>query len=432
MSPLAPSPPSFSPPPETNEALVRRFLDACGNTPAPTASASPSNPTTPSPAIPSLMANIISTPSLDVPQTRQPSPPANTPAVIPPLMSTTTTTPTNAVPPTRQQPVPVRPRAADFFDLPPPVMEDLPEPDTSSTSPPRPAPANPTSVHEDPLIEDPTTASFPSAQTTTSLHDFRQRYILEFNEEMDFHDFQRLTSQFTSEAVNLARTISSQQRPRPAPRRPDRPSARPPIDRHRPLPSDPLAAKRLQHLYRVSKKRAARKIFGDESPGYDGTLNDATAYFTHSFGPRSCDSARLLEELSSFVASAETDNTLFAAPSPDEISTKLRSMSNSAPGKDRLEYRHLRLLDPKGEILSHIFRHCFEAKDVPAEWKKATTILIHKKDDTSDASNFRPIALMSCLYKLLMAILAKRMTSFSLHHDLLSNEQECTPKRRML
>ena len=99
-------------------------------------------------------------------------------------------------------------------------------------------------------------------------------------------------------------------------------------------------------------------------------------------------------------------------------------MSNSAPGKDRLEYRHLRLLDPKGEILSRIFRHCFEAKDVPAEWKKATTILIHKKDDTSDASNFRPIALMSCLYKLLMAILAKRMTSFSLHHDLLSNEQK--------
>jgi hypothetical protein len=71
-----------------------------------------------------------------------------------------------------------------------------------------------------------------------------------------------------------------------------------------------------------------------------------------------------------------------------------------------------------------MFRHCFIAKDVPASWKTATTILIHKKDSTSDASNFRPIALMSCLYKLLMAILAKRMTSFSISNDLLSQQQK--------
>ncbi|CAB3991255.1 Hypothetical predicted protein [Paramuricea clavata] len=104
-------------------------------------------------------------------------------------------------------------------------------------------------------------------------------------------------------------------------------------------------------------------------------------------------------------------------------------MSNFAPGKDRLEYRHLRLLDPKCKILAKMFRHCFDAKNVPAEWKTATTILIHKKEDTSDASNFRPIALMSCLCKLLMAILAKRMTSFSLHHDLHSNEQKSARPR---
>jgi hypothetical protein len=277
---------------------------------------------------------------------------------------------------------------------------------------------------QSPVIEDPSTASFPTSQTTTSLQDFRQRYKLEFQEDMDLHDFERLTQQFTTEAVDLARTLSSQQRPRPAPRRPDRPSARPPIDRRRPLSADPTAAKRLQHLYRISKKRAARKVFGDESPGYDGTIDDATEYFTRTFGPRTCDTTHLLEELSSFVPSVDSDQSLFSPPSPEELSTKLRSMSNSAPGKDRLEYRHLRLLDPKCEILAEMFRHCFLAKDVPSEWKSATTILIHKKEDTSDASNFRPIALMSCLYKLLMAVLAKRITSFSLQHDLLSSEQK--------
>jgi hypothetical protein len=174
--------------------------------------------------------------------------------------------------------------------------------------------------------------------------------------------------------------------------------ALPNVDLIAPTPaSDPSAAKLLQHLYRVSKKRAARKIFGDESPGYNGTIDDATEYFTTTFGPRPCDTTHLLEELASFVPSAETVHSLFTPPSPEELSNKLRSMSNSAPGKDRLEYCHLRLLDPKCEILPKMFRHCFIAKDVPPEWKTATTNLIHKKEDTSDTSNFRPSALMSCL-----------------------------------
>jgi hypothetical protein len=164
-------------------------------------------------------------------------------------------------------------------------MEDITEPDQSTTPPPRPqslpstSPPNQTVTPPDqsPIIEDPSTASFPTSQTTTSLQDFRQRYKLEFQEEMDFHDFERLTQQFTTDAVDLARTLSSQQRP--AQRRPDRPSAHPLIDRRRPISSDPSAAKRLQHLYRISKKRAARRVFGDESPGYDGTIDDATEYF---------------------------------------------------------------------------------------------------------------------------------------------------------
>ncbi|CAB4023932.1 ---NA--- [Paramuricea clavata] len=115
MSPSAPSPPSFSPPPETNAALIRRFLEACGNTPVPTAPSAPVNPSTPHPAIPPLMANIITTPTPNLPSTRQPSP------------RTTT-----------QPPVLPRPRAADFFDLPPSIMEDLPEPNQPTTPPPRP------------------------------------------------------------------------------------------------------------------------------------------------------------------------------------------------------------------------------------------------------------------------------------------------------
>ena len=152
--------------------------------------------------------------------------------------------------------------------------------------------------------------------------------------------------------------------------------------------------------------------------------NDATQFFTETFGPCSCNLDQLKEELSAHVPTADIDETLFAVPTLEELSQKLHLFSNSTPGKDRLEYRHLRLLDPKCEILAQLYHHCFKARDVPAQWKTATTILIHKKDSTTDASNFRPIAVMSCLYKLLMAIIAKCITTSAIQPDLLSPEQK--------
>ena len=429
FSPQQPAPTLLSPHDEVDAFLMRCFLDACTDQPEPKTSicprmlpladtsinACPDTPltnnllptayppcTTPSPSTPPGMACLTTTPDPSLPSTRQPSPQQT---------HQPSTSPTRSSPP-----------------APAPLLEDIEESSTRHVSPPRPPSTTSqpgfSSRCPSPISEDPSTATFPTPQTSTSLHSFRQQYKASFATEMTFSDFETLTATFTAEAVELSRHLNAQQRPKPAPRRPDRPSARPPVDYRRPTSSDPAAARRLQHLYRVSKKRAARKIFNDESPGFDGTLDDATRFFTDTFGPRSCNLDQLKEELLTHVPTADLDETLFAVPTSEELSQKLRSFSNSAPGKDRLEYRHLRLLDPKCEILAQLYRHCFEARDVPAAWKTATTILIHKKNSTTDASNFRPIALMSCLYKLLMAIIAKRITTFAIQHDLLSPEQK--------
>ena len=179
-----------------------------------------------------------------------------------------------------------------------------------------------------------------------------------------------------------------------------------------------------QDLAGRSKKRAARKVLGEDSPAFEGSIEDAHTFFSQTFSHRDCNIDHLKEQLNEHVPTADTDERLFDPPTPDELSNKLRSMANSAPGKDRLEYRHLRLLAPKCELLAKIYRHCMLARDVPAAWKTATTILIHKKDSTTDPANFRPIALMSCLYKLLMAVLARRITTHAIHHHLLSQQQK--------
>ena len=71
-----------------------------------------------------------------------------------------------------------------------------------------------------------------------------------------------------------------------------------------------------------------------------------------------------------------------------------------------------------------MFNRCLDENDVPADWKSSVTILIHKKGDASDVSNFRPIALMSCIYKLFMGVMANRLVSFAIDNDLMSASQK--------
>ena len=65
-----------------------------------------------------------------------------------------------------------------------------------------------------------------------------------------------------------------------------------------------------------------------------------------------------------------------------------------------------------------------ESRDVPSEWKTAITILLHKKGPTDDTSNFWHLALMSCIYKLLLSVLTKRLSSWAIDNELLSPEQK--------
>lgn len=99
-------------------------------------------------------------------------------------------------------------------------------------------------------------------------------------------------------------------------------------------------------------------------------------------------------------------------------------MANSSPGKDCLEYRHLKAIDPAAKILNLIFARCLTEQDVPSIWKVVTTILIHKKGPSDVITNFRPIALMACTYKLLMSVLARRLTLWATTNDIMSPEQK--------
>ena len=103
------------------------------------------------------------------------------------------------------------------------------------------------------------------------------------------------------------------------------------------------------------------------------------------------------------------------------------SNKSSAPGDDNITYHHLWKLSS-----THAFLACLaclaclfnkiigSGKPPSNSWSSARIRLIYKGSDTSSPSNFRPIALSSCIGKLLNKMIATRMESFLLRSDVIN------------
>ena len=89
----------------------------------------------------------------------------------------------------------------------------------------------------------------------------------------------------------------------------------------------------------------------------------------------------------------------------------LKSMPNyKTPGPDHITTKRIKnrgTTVPK--IIQRFFNRCLKEKKVPQDWNNTNTILIHKKGDRTDLKNYRPISLLSHLYKLFTKILTNRL-----------------------
>ena len=183
-------------------------------------------------------------------------------------------------------------------------------------------------------------------------------------------------------------------------------------------------ATRLQKLYRFNRKKAFKEILGKKSDQYTGGKSRAETYFKDIHSDRPLDLHQveaLMDEIDIPIAD---DHSSLREFTPEEVIARLRRMTNSSPGKDKIDYNTLKKSDPKGDILATLFNKCLSLRQIPSLWKEATTVLIHKKGDLDDPANFRPIALQVCIYKLYAALLADQIQSWAITNQLISPEQK--------
>ena len=188
-------------------------------------------------------------------------------------------------------------------------------------------------------------------------------------------------------------------------------------------------ASRLQRLFARYPGRATREIFGEKSARYTGSSEEAKNFLTNTYEAASPPEAQLeaarglFDECGWALPTADHLQDLDTPPTRAEIRQKLARAKNTAPGEDRLEYIHLRALDPEGVLLEAIFDAVWRL-GIPEAWKRSRTVSIHKKGPTDDLSNFRPISLLPTVYKIFSGILCSRITSVASDLAWLSAEQK--------
>ncbi|KAK7094328.1 hypothetical protein V1264_007968 [Littorina saxatilis] len=110
----------------------------------------------------------------------------------------------------------------------------------------------------------------------------------------------------------------------------------------------------------------------------------------------------------------------------NEIEAAIKQLKpKKAPGPDGVTNEMLKHLGPLAKrTLLKLFNESWKTGTVPAIWKKATIIPIHKKGkEKKNPNSYRPISLLSCLGKLLERVINRRLLYFLEDRNILSPTQ---------
>ena len=106
----------------------------------------------------------------------------------------------------------------------------------------------------------------------------------------------------------------------------------------------------------------------------------------------------------------------------DETISSLQS--DKAEGQDGITNEMLKNTGVQArKMILEMFNNIMAGGLVPPDWKVGDVVLVMKKPPQKDVSNYRPITIISCVFKLLTKILAKRLLAAVDKEDIVGSEQ---------
>ena len=94
-----------------------------------------------------------------------------------------------------------------------------------------------------------------------------------------------------------------------------------------------------------------------------------------------------------------------------EVEAALRKMKNGkAAGKDQVNIETLKAGDETiAKQLAKLYTKCLTERRIPKTWREANMVIFFKKGNRKDIKNYRPICLLSNMYKLFTKIITTRL-----------------------
>ena len=142
---------------------------------------------------------------------------------------------------------------------------------------------------------------------------------------------------------------------------------------------------------------------------------------------RSYDKCFTINPIAKYLEPEHGDTSpLVAPPTVEEVADHLRNCkTNSASGHDGVGYGLLKKVPPSyTRFITKFFGACLRIGYFPKAWKHAKIIMIPKPNkEQSEAKNYRPISLLSCLGKLFERLLAGRLSNHLEQNGLFNKNQ---------
>ncbi|KAG1671734.1 RNA-directed DNA polymerase from mobile element jockey [Nymphon striatum] len=148
--------------------------------------------------------------------------------------------------------------------------------------------------------------------------------------------------------------------------------------------------------------------------------NSSSENCTESF--RSYKNRAESHQLDFKTTNAEVYNQVFSL---EELRRSLRASKDTSPGPDSIHYQMLKHLpDCSLALMLNIFNTIWITGAIPSSWREATVIPIPKPGkDHTDPSNYRPIALTSCICKTMERMINCRLTYYLESNNILTRCQ---------